>query len=161
MSKDKKETNTNNNSNNDSSNINFEDISKEDLFSLELLRQQILASIISIYGSIVSYNAALQGVQVIIENYTKMERVSPIAPDLSGLQAAYIFLATRLIFTKVSFTRYAIVREKKEKGEFKYSLNANLNINAANLIGLLSNLYLIRGAEQIVARDNNQPIFGI
>lgn len=159
MAKEKQENNSNNDS--DNINLNIEDISEDDLLSLELLRQQILATIVTIYGSCVSYTAALEGIQVILGNYTGTNRIPKAAPDMLGLQATYIFIASRLIFNKIAFTRYGIVRRKAERGEFKYSLNANLNINTGNLLALLSDLYFVRGAEQIVLRDTNQPIFGI
>lgn len=59
------------------------------------------------------------------------------------------------------YNRYNTVYNKKLKGEFPYSLEPNILINTANLLDLISNVYYIKAAEGILARDNNQPVFGI
>ena len=59
------------------------------------------------------------------------------------------------------YNRYNTVYNKKLKGEFPYSLEPNILINTANLLDLISNIYYIKVAEEILARDNNQPVFGI
>lgn len=109
----------------------------------------------------------MQGREVIYSKYNTNNNVenndilSPIVPDNTVLQATYIFFLMKLLFIQIAFTRYNTVYNKKLKGEFPYSLEPNILINTANLLDLISNVYYIKAAEGILARDNNQPVFGI
>lgn len=176
MAKNKKKNNSNKykdyfNSNN-SSTYNREQFSEEDIESLLLLEIQLIGTLIVIYGQLLLIQANFQGREVIYNKYkdnndretntiNNGNTVSQITPDRTVLKATYIFFLIKLLFIQIAFTRYNTVYNKKLNGEFPYSLEPNILINNANLLDLISCIYYIKAAEEILARDNNQPIFGI
>lgn len=182
MAKKKRKNNRNSNRTKSKYNINdknseyysstygIENISEEDLQSLNLLDIQLKATLIVIYAQLLLCEANIQGRQVILNKYIKEEKddsninenlIYPNFPDKTVLQATYIFFAMKLVFIEVAFTRYNMNYNKKLNGDFPYSLEPNEIINSANLLDLVSCIYYIKAAEEILARDNNQPVFGI
>ena len=176
MTKNKKKNNSNkykdySNSNN-SSTYNREEFSEEDIESLLLLEIQLRGTLIVIYGQLLLIQANFQGREVIYNKYkdnndietstiNNGNTVSQVTPDRTVLKATYIFFLIKLLFIQIAFTRYNTVYNKKLNGEFPYSLEPNILINNANLLDLISCIYYIKAAEEILARDNNQPVFGI
>ena len=163
-----------NNNSNKSSTYNIENLSEDDLESLFLLDIQLKVTFTVIYGQLLLVQANFQGREVIYSKYNTNNNgnnsnnnlenndiVSPIVPDKTVLQATYIFFLMKLLFIQIAFIRYNTVYNKKLKGELPYSLEPNILINTANLLDLISNIYYIKAAEEILARDNNQPVFGI
>lgn len=159
-----------NNTNYYSSTYGIENISEDDLQSLYLLDIQLKATLVVIYGQLLLCEANLQGKQIILNKYSKEEKdnsnnnensIYPISPDKTVLQATYIFFVMKLVFIEIAFTRYNMNYNKKLNGDFQYSLEPNEIINSANLLDLISCIYYIKAAEEILSRDNNQPIFGI
>ena len=151
---------SNGDSNSSSSNI----ISDEDKESLRLLSLQLRAILIDYYGETLLWNSTMQGISYILEKYDNIdgnEHNTTLAPDIVALQSTEVFLAAKIIFSNVSFTRFDIVSKKKAEGTFKYSLQPNIDINTANILSLIASYYYIRAANGIVARDNTQPVFGI
>lgn len=150
-----------------SSTYNIENISEYDLQSLYLLDIQLKATMFLIYGQLLLCEANFQGRQVIFDKYNNNDSenntssISAVTLDKTVLQATYIFFTMKLIFIQISFTRYDMVYNQKINGEFPYSLEPNEIINTANLLDLISSIYYIKAAEEILARDSNQPIFGI
>ena len=53
------------------------------------------------------------------------------------------------------------MRSKGYKGEWKYSLEPNIDINNGNILGLIALIYLYNGARGIYLRDVNAPIYGV
>ena len=152
---------------NNSSIYNGEDFSEEDIESLLLLEIQLRGTLIVIYGQLLLIQANFQGREVIYNKYKdnndidKSNTMSQVTPDKTVLKATYIFFLIKLLFIQIAFTRYNTVYNKKLNGEFPYSLEPNILINNANLLDLISCIYYIKAAEGILARDNNQPVFGI
>lgn len=184
LNRSKNNCNTNNKktnnkeANGDSSTYGIENISEDDLQSLYLLDIQLKATMFVIYGQLLLCEANFQGRQVIFDKYNNESKnnnesndsedsqdstspISPVTPDKTVLQATYIFFTMKLIFIQIAFTRYDMVYNKKINGKFPYSLEPNEIINTANLLDLISCIYYIKAAEEILARDNNQPVFGI
>lgn len=154
--------NSSNSKSNNSSTYNIEDFSKEDLESLFLLDIQLKGTLTVIYAQFLLIQANLQGRQVIFDKYDNDDNdISPIVPDKTVLQATYIFFVMKLLFIQIAINRYNDVYNKKLNGEFPYSLEPNEQINTANFLDLISCIYYIKAAEGILARDNNQPVFGI
>ena len=54
-----------------------------------------------------------------------------------------------------------ILYKEKLNGEFEYSLQPNIYIIISSLFSIVSDIFLINGAEGVYARDISQPIFGI
>lgn len=158
---------------NNSSTYNTEDFSEEDTESLLLLEIQLRGTLIVIYGQLLLMQANFQGREVIYNKYkdkndidnsknsNNSNTMSQVTPDKTVLKATYIFFLIKLLFIQIAFTRYNTVYNKKLNGEFPYSLEPNILINNANLLDLISCIYYIKAAEEILARDNNQPVFGI
>lgn len=152
---------------NNSSTYNREDFSEEDIESLLLLEIQLRGTLIVIYGQLLLIQANFQGREVIYNKYKdnndidNSNTMSQVTPDKTVLKATYIFFLIKLLFIQIAFTRYNTVYNKKLNGEFPYSLEPNILINNANLLDLISCIYYIKAAEGILARDNNQPVFGI
>lgn len=153
-----------NTSNRDSNSSSSNMISDEDKESLRLLSLQLRAILIDYYGETLLWNATMQGISYILEKYDNIERNehdTTLTPDIVALQSTEVFLAAKIIFSNVGFTRFDIVSQKKAEGTFKYSLQPNMDINIANVLNLIASYYYIRAAKGIVARDNTQPVFGI
>ena len=152
---------------NNSSTYNREDFGEEDIESLLLLEIQLRGTLIVIYGQLLLIQANFQGREVIYNKYKdnndidNSNTMSQVTPDKTVLKATYIFFLIKLLFIQIAFTRYNTVYNKKLNGEFPYSLEPNILINNANLLDLISCIYYIKAAEGILARDNNQPVFGI
>ncbi|WP_133013547.1 hypothetical protein [Clostridium cuniculi] len=152
---------------NNSSTYNREDFSEEDIESLLLLEIQLRGTLIVIYGQLLLIQANFQGREVIYNKYKDNNDIDnsntmlQVTPDKTVLKATYIFFLIKLLFIQIAFTRYNTVYNKKLNGEFPYSLEPNILINNANLLDLISCIYYIKAAEGILARDNNQPVFGI
>ena len=157
---------------NNSSTYNTEEFSEEDIESLLLLEIQLKGTLTIIYGQLLLIQANFQGREVIYSKYkdnndihnsnnNNSDTMSQVTPDKTVLEATYIFFLMKILFRQIAFTRYNTVYNKKLKGEFPYSLEPNILINNANLLELISSIYYIKAAEEILARDNNQPVFGI
>ena len=158
---------------NNSSTYNREDFSEEDIESLLLLEIQLRGTLIVIYGQLLLIQANFQGREVIYNKYkdkndidnsknsNNSNTMSQVTPDKTVLKATYIFFLIKILFIQIAFTRYNTVYNKKLNGEFPYSLEPNILINNANLLDLISCIYYIKAAEEILARDNNKPVFGI
>ena len=162
--------NTNNNSSGNNSNngstYNMENLSDDDIQSLYLLDIQLKGTLAVIYAQFLLVQANFQGREVIYNKYksdneNSNNEITAIVPDKTVLEATYIFFILKLLFIQIAFDRYNDVYNKKLKGEFPYSLEPNILINTANLLDLVSCTYYIKAAEEILARDNNQPVFGI
>lgn len=170
--KDNNSSNNNTNSNssgnksNNGSTYNMENLSEDDMYSLYLLDTQLKGTLTVIYAQLLLVQANFQGREVIYSKYktdseNSNNEITAIVPDKTVLEATYIFFIMKLLFIQIAFDRYNDVYNKKLKGEFPYSLEPNILINTANLLDLVSCTYYIKAAEEILARDNNQPVFGI
>lgn len=151
-------------------NIDFENMSEYDRYSLELLSIQFGANMISIASDIVSLNAVFQGIRVILERNMANNNAESSNnnakslqndPDVLGLKSVYLNFAGKLIFTYIGFERYKMLIRQKTEGTLKYSLRPNIDINTANILGILANCYTLKGAYAIVDRSRVQSIFGI
>lgn len=152
-----------NDSSNSSNSAYFNNISSEDKEALRLLSLQLRGIALDFYGEILFLTSTMQGISYILERYDNIEgneHSTTLAPDVIALQSSYTFLAAKLIFINIAFTRFNIIYKKKEEGTFKYSLWPNYYINFANVLSLIVLYYYIRAAQGIVARDNTQPVFG-
>lgn len=151
--------------NNTSSTYNIEEFSEEDIESLFLLEIQLRGTLTVIYGQLLLVQANFQGREVIYNKYKDNNNndntMTQVTPDKTVLVATYIFFLIKLLFIQIAFSRYNTIYNKKLKGEFPYSLEPNILINNANLLDLISCIYYIKAAQEILARDNNQPVFGI
>lgn len=156
--------NNSNTINRDANSSSSNTISDEDKESLRLLSMQLKAILIDYYGETLLWNATMQGILYILEKYDNIEgneHDTTLTPDIVALQSTEVFLAAKIIFANVAFTRFHIVSQKKAEGTFRYSLQPNRDINTANVLNLISSYYYIRAAKGIVPRDNTQPVFGI
>lgn len=142
---------------------NHDQMSDADISSLNLLNLQIQILIITMYAYIILYVAAIEGIQVIYDkyDYNNDNKMNSIMPDGLALKAVYILFGTQIVLTNIAITRYKILYEEKLNGEFEYSLQPNIYIIISNLLSIVSDIFLINGAEGIYARDNNQAIFGV
>ncbi len=166
MAKKKKCKNKNKKSNTyDNNNSNFSndyEMSEFDIKSLKLLQLQILIIFINIYANFILYISSLQGIELIYSKYNgNNDYEYKISPDKTALEGLYIFFTTQLVIANIAITKYNMLYERKQKGEISYSLEPNVNIVIANIINIISNVYLVTGAEGIYARENNQPIIGV
>lgn len=141
-------------------NISFDELSNDDKESVILLNNQISGVLIGIYAYIILYMSTMEGIDVIYSKYNGHEKDNLQADELAVI-STYLFLIERSILAKVAFTRYDIIYNKFIRGEFEYSLKPNMEINLANVLGIISEILFVLGAEGIYARDNNQPVFGI
>lgn len=159
-------SNSSDNNSNNGSTYNMENLGKDDIQSLSLLDIQLKGTLTVIYAQFLLVQANFQGREVIYNKYktdseNSKSEITAIVPDKTVLEATYIFFLMKLLFIEIAFNRYNDVYNKKLKGEFPYSLEPNILINTANLLDLVSCIYYIKAAEEIFARDNNQPVFGI
>ena len=138
-----------------------QNLSEADRQSIRLLIIQLRAIYIGIYADFLTLNSTLEGIQIILDNYSGRETVPDEFPDILGLNATYLYLIARFLSIYVSFSRYNTVSELIAKGEYKYTIIPNVFINNANILGLIANLYSLRAATAIVNRDNIQPIYGL
>lgn len=136
-------------------------ISQDDLESLRLLQMQLKAILIDIYSEVTLWNSTIDGMEYILQKYDHKNNIREVTPDILALQSSYGFFIARSIFMNIAFTRYKIVSKRFREGTFEYSLQPNLDINTANIFGTIANLFFIKGAQGIVNRDNNQPVFGL
>lgn len=155
-----KDENTNSNSSQqdrkESSNRNDPSSMQE----IQLLVLQLNTQIIGIFIDIILYTVTIKGINLVINpSDNASENVREIDQEI--LMSAYISLLTTLIFAYIAITRYNTLVEKKERGEFKDTLQPNIDIIASVFIGLISNVFFIRGAEGSLQRDSTQSIFGI
>ena len=74
------------------------------------------------------------------------------------------------LFIIADFLSYEAILDSKQlicmiskgyKGEWKYSLEPNIDINNGNILGLIALIYLYNGARGIYLRDVNAPIYGV
>ena len=128
-------------------------MSEADIQSLKLLYLQAQTVIIVIYAYIIFYIATIEGIQVIYEKYNnnKDNKLDSKMPDGLALKVVYI----------LAINRYNILYKEKLNGEFEYSLQPNIYIIISSLFSIVSDIFLINGAEGVYARDISQPIFGI
>lgn len=138
-----------------------QNLSEADRQSIRLLIIQLRAIYIGIYADFLTLNSTLEGIQIILDNYSGRETVPDEFPDILGLNATYLYLIARFLSIYVSFSRYNTVSELIAKGEYKYTIIPNVFINNSNILGLIANLYSLRAATAIVNRDNIQPIYGL
>lgn len=143
--------------NNSNKNINLSDF---DLKSLELLNIQKNMGLLAIYADILSYISTLESIDLIYARYDENAKNIP-NPDIPILQSAYISIFIRIIFTQIGFTKYDMLLERSNNGDYKYSLDPNRKINMANLLGIVANSYSLSAIEEIYLREKDQPIFGI
>ncbi|WP_051540127.1 hypothetical protein [Clostridium ihumii] len=143
--------------NNSNKNINLSDF---DLKSLELLNIQKNMGLLAIYADILSYISTLESIDLVYAQYDSNAK-NVHNPDIPALQAAYIFMFTRIVFTQIGFTKYDMLLERSNNGDYKYSLDPNRKINMANLLGIVANSYSLSAIEEIYLREKDQPIFGI
>ena len=157
----KKTKNTNNYTYDESNYYNL--MSEADIQSLKLLYLQAQTVIIVIYAYIIFYIATIEGIQLIYEKYNnnKDNKLDSKMPDGLALKVVYIFFITQIIFTNIAINRYNILYKEKLNGEFEYSLQPNIYIIISSLFSIVSDIFLINGAEGVYARDISQPIFGI
>lgn len=139
----------------------YYEMSDADIRTVELLKLQILMIYITIYAYTILYTSTVQGIELIYSKYNNNKDIDLTQSDKTALQAVYIFFAAQLIFTRIAILRYNILYEEKERGEIDYSLEPNINIIRANIVSIISLLYLIAGAEGVYERDNGQTIFGV
>ncbi|MDO5516780.1 MAG: hypothetical protein Q4F66_04445 [Clostridium sp.] len=150
--------------NNNKGSILWDEISDEDKQSLRLLMLQLKSMLIDLCGTAFIWNSTIEGIEYILERYDGIEgneHSTNLEPDMLVLQGSYIFLYSKLINTNVAFTRFNTVWKKKVEGNYRYSLEPNYYVNAANILNLLVSYYYIRAAKILVSRDNRQPVYGI
>lgn len=56
---------------------------------------------------------------------------------------------------------YGNLVEKFNNGEIDFSLSPDEDINLGNIFGVISYMYLLRGAMAIYERDLSLPVFGL
>lgn len=156
-------------------NIDFDNMSEDDKYSMQLLSLQYIGNFISIFSEGIFLNATLQGINIVLErnmvnnNFRDNDNINNVDniensinnPDILGLQCTYGFFIAKIIFSYVAFERYKVLVRQKAEGKIKYSIQPNIYLNIANVLGILSSCYTLNAAQQIVSRNRNQPIFGI
>lgn len=134
-------------------------ISEDDQGELYLLNIQKNADLICIIADILSYSATLESIELINSKYNNLDYT--FNPDIPTLQSTILSFLTRLIYTQIGIIRFNRVYNKKMNGEFEFSLNANSNINLANIFKTIGSFYAVIASIEIYYRDITQPIFGI
>ena len=153
-------------SKNKDNNNNFygNEISSQDLISLNLLTLQLKGILLNYFGNSLLWNSTIQGIQHVLEKYDSIEgneHDSNLTPDLIALQSYYISLVAKIISLYIAFTRYNVVSEMKVNGDFNFSLQPNIYINTANVLNIIVSYYYIRALQGIILDRDIQPIFGI
>lgn len=134
-------------------------ISQEDLYTLELLYIQRSTDIFIIFSDILSFLSTQESIDLIYSRYYDTGN-SP-NPDIPLVYAAYINFFASLIYAKLAFAKYEYLNEKSLNGELDYSLWPNIDINFANVFGILKYSYALSGTLGIYERDLSQPIVGV
>lgn len=155
--KDDSKSSTNNTN---SESANSTTISESDLRELNLLDIQLKAQVLGIIANILAYISTEESIQLVYSKYTEEEEKIP-NPDLPALQSAYIALLVQVVFTELGFSRYNDLYEKYLNGELKYSLEPNIKINIANVLGIISSIYGLQATQEFYRRSTSQPIVGI
>lgn len=155
--------NKNSNSSNATSDFDINNITDDDKQLLQWLDIQKCAITISIYSDILAYIATIEGIELIYNKYRKttIDPNSLPNPDIPALQSVYLGVISRSMTTEIGFLKYDTLYKKYINGEITYSLRPNIDINIANVLGLLAGYYGIRGVEGIYKRNVEQPVLGI
>lgn len=155
----RKNSDTYNNNGYEFNNMNY---TSDQLEELRLLMLQEQADITGIVADILSYASTRAGFQIVEDNANNINDQYDVArADILAIQSMYLTIFARLIYTQIGFTRYEHLYDRYKNGEIDYSLQPDMDINTGNIIRLISNYYLLRGALGIYERDSNQPIFGV
>lgn len=136
-------------------------LSNEDIFDLNLLDMQELSIFLFIIADFLSYEAILDSKQLIYMRSKGYKGGFEPNIDAITTEAVSIYIIAKAIFTKVGLSRYYKLYNKSIKGEWKYSLEPNIDINNGNILGLIALIYLYNGSRSIYLRDVNVPIYGV
>lgn len=82
-------------------------LTDEDLFNLDLLNNQLIASILNIASDLYSYMSTVEGIDLIYAKYLNPQEVYyGLNPDVAAIKSSYLALFARTILTKIGFNKY-------------------------------------------------------
>lgn len=137
-------------------------MSEDDQYLFNLLNIQEAAVQLVLFADLLSYEIVQEGKEIIINRYMDTGvKIDPWIPDLVNLQSLYIYGIAKVMFYYISVSRYEYLYNKKQKGEWEYSLEPNIYVNIYNLLGLFGLCLAIDASIEFFNRDTATPVFGV
>lgn len=137
-------------------------MSEDDQYLFNLLNIQEAAVQLVLFADLLSYEIVQEGKEIIINRYMDTGvKIDPWIPDLTNLQSLYIYGIAKVMFYYISVSRYEYLYNKKQKGEWEYSLEPNIYVNIYNLLGLFGLCLAIDASIEFFNRDTATPVFGV
>lgn len=137
-------------------------MSEDDQYLFNLLNIQEAAVQLALFSDLLSYEIVQEGKEIIINRYMDTGvKIDPWIPDLVNLQSLYIYGIAKVMFYYISVSRYEYLYNKKQKGEWEYSLQPNIYVNISNFLGLFGLCLVIDASTEFFSRDTATPVFGI
>ena len=137
-------------------------MSEDDQYLFNLLNIQEAAVQLALFSDLLSYEIVQEGKEIIINRYMDTGvKIDPWIPDLTNLQSLYIYGIAKVMFYYISVSRYEYLYNKKQKGEWEYSLEPNIYVNIYNLLGLFGLCLAIDASIEFFNRDAATPVFGV
>ena len=137
-------------------------MSEDDQYLFNLLNIQEAAVQLVLFADLLSYEIVQEGKEIIINRYMDTGvKIDPWIPDLTNLQSLYIYGIAKVMFYYISLSRYEYLYNKKQKGEWEYSLEPNIYVNIYNLLGLFGLCLAIDASIEFFNRDTATPVFGV
>lgn len=137
-------------------------MSEDDQYLFNLLNIQEAAVQLALFSDLLSYEIVQEGKEIIINRYMDTGvKIDPWIPDLVNLQSLYIYGIAKVMFYYISVSRYEYLYNKKQKGEWEYSLEPNIYVNIYNLLGLFGLCLAIDASIEFFNRDTATPVFGV
>ena len=121
---------------------------------------QLYGNLVFVVSDVLSYISTIEIINLVYSKYENTSENLP-DPDVPALQSAYLAVIARSILFDVGFARYGHLVDKFNNGEIDFSLSPDEDINLGNIFGVISYMYLLRGAMAIYERDLSLPVFGL
>ena len=141
-------------------NNNFYNLTDEDVETLRLLNMQLYGNLVFVVSDVLSYISTIESINLVYSKYENTSENLP-DPDVPALESAYLAVIARSILFDLGFARYGHLVDKFNNGEIDFSLSPDEDINLGNIFGVISYMYLLRGAMAIYERDLSLPVFGL
>ena len=127
-----------------------------------LLSIQKNTMIVRFYADYFFFRTTIEGIIVVMSRYNTQLKESGIPnPDISALNAQFLYTISRVIIAKATVKHLIIVSNNINKN-FRYNefMAGEVSVVYGNYYGIISNIFLFIGFYKIYERNIIQPIFG-
>ena len=129
---------------------------------LGLLNIQKNAMLLRFYADYFFFRTTIEGIFVVMSRYDDKLKGSNIPnPDISALNAQFLYTISRIILAQAAVNHFIIVSANISK-DFRYNefIAGERCAVYGNYYGIISNVFLFIGFYKIYERNIIQPIFG-